>query len=234
MNRVAMNWTRPRAIRAVKPRWWMRGRVVTLLSIALLAALATSFYWYWYSTSSSENKLEARVDFAVKLLFGSAAIVSMLVGYQSLRQNIYRAQVEGAFELLARFDTPEEREARDTLDELFRQFGELVCLETEMISEQQIDGFAKVIDEKEKPERRKACRAAMAFYEDVALAIVSGYADESVLWASLGPSTVYYLTALRPYVLDLRRKTSDPAYFSDSDRLLASWRNKQCLYSISS
>jgi hypothetical protein len=194
----------------------MRGTAVFISSILLGILLALSIYSYCKNSKTTD----AKIDFTVKTLFGSAAIISMLVGYQSLRLNIYKDQIKGAFEFLTRFDKTEEREARDCIDLLISRTGDLSTYDDKSIPTKRIEGFQLSLDEK----TTKACRNTLSYFEDVALAIRVGYAHEGVIWNSIGPTAVYYLTALRPYISINRKTVEDNIYYKDAERLMKHWR----------
>ncbi|GAB1487967.1 hypothetical protein MASR2M8_04100 [Opitutaceae bacterium] len=203
-------------IPAVKPPWWIQGRVLALLATAGGVCLFLLIYAYWVS----ETDFGKRIDFSVKTAFGSAALMSLLVAYQTLRLNIYKDQVKGTFEFLSRFDRAEEKKARNDLDALFSRAGSLREYLFDDVPEPRMRAFNEVITAEEK----EAARTVMAFFEDVALAVRTGYASEAVMYRSLGPVAILYVNALRPYIEHVRQRDLDPLYFEDSMIMLRHWR----------
>lgn len=194
----------------------MQGRVLAVLSSVGGLCLFLLIYAY----CAEETELAKEIDFSVKAAFGSAALMSLLVAYQTLRLNIYKDQVKGAFEFLSRFDRPEEKKARNDLDALFSRVGALCEYLADEIPNDRVQGFIESISEEEK----EVARTVMAFFEDVALAVRTGYASEAVMYRSLGPVSILYVNALRPYVEYIRKRDLDPLYFEDSMIMLRHWR----------
>jgi hypothetical protein len=203
----------------VSQPWWTRNTVIRRVSIGVVVTLVGVIATYCQSSKSFDEKL----DFGVKVSFGASALVALIVSYQTLRNNIYREQVKGTYEFLARYNTETERERRDKLRAIFKFTGDLKNIRDEEISELRIQGFMASL----KPEDEKAAASLMSLFEDMALAIRSGYANESTTYRSLGPVTLYYISALRPYIFHIQQSRGDKVYFEDALLLRKYWMRKE-------
>ena len=199
------------------PPWWMNGRIIYLLASGFALALIVLNLLYWQA--SGNRPASDIIDFGAKTTFGAAACVSLLVAYQTLRLNIHKDQIKGAFEFLARFDRAEERTARDNLDRFFESNGSLAPYLNGPIPPDLTEKFIQAFTVENKQE----ARAALAFYEDLALAIRSGYAHEGIVFRSLGTFSVRFLNELRPHIKKFQADEGNPAYYEDAMYLLERW-----------
>jgi hypothetical protein len=195
----------------------MRSRLLVHLSFVLTVTLCVVNWFFW----RAETSLSARIDFSVKTFFGTAAGVSLLVAYQTLRLNIYKDQIKGAFEFLTRFDREDERRCRDRVDELVKRTGSMGEYRLDNIPKSRLDGFIVAAS----AEDLAAARAVVSFFEDLSLAVRCGFAHEAVVYRSLGPVLLLYMDALRPYIAYIRKRDGDPVFYEDAMLLYDHWKH---------
>ncbi len=78
-------------------------------------------------------------------------------------------------------------------------------------------------------EERDAIRLVVCYFEDVSLAIRTGYAHEAILYRSLGPSALRYINAARPFIMHVCKQSNNSLYYADAILLLLRWRSNESL-----
>jgi len=176
------------------PPWWMSPRVLFVLAFFSFGVTASGVISFW---KYSRDEIPAKIDFTAKTAFGSAAVLSLLVGYQTLRLNIHQKQIDAAFQFLARYDKEDERKARRKIDALIGRTGKLREYTNDDVPDPRVDGFTICI--LADPAAEDAAATVLNYFEDLALAMKSGYISEAIIFRSLSPTVIKLINALRPY-----------------------------------
>lgn len=208
----------------VRVPWFVRSRLVVALAVLVMAGILGMIAMYWHYKPETVD----RIDFTAKTLLGTAAVVSLVVAFQTLVLKIYSDKVKAAFDFLARFDKIEEREARRKVGLLLARTGSLASYRDDLIPGDRILGFKAALNDDD----RNAAYAFLAYVEDIALAIRSGFVHEAVLCRSIRPTLVRLLDGLRPFVVITQFEEEDPSYYEEAMFLWEQWRRGSKLDSI--
>jgi len=198
----------------------MSARLLFVIWFLILCTVVVVIFAYW--RYSSDVGIAGKIDFAAKSAFSCAAVASLFVGYQTLRLNIHQKQIDAAFLLLARYDKEDERKARRKVEALIAKTGRLREYQDDAVPPLRIEGFSQAIQSDENLE--EAINTILGYFEDVSLALKSGYASEAILYRSIHPTAIKLVTALRPYVHHYRRREGTDVYYEDAVDLATRWR----------
>lgn len=191
--------------------------------LAALALATVSVLIFQYAKTGPTAK--ELVDFVAKALFGFAGFASLAVALQALLIAANRARIDKAFEFLAKYDAADFIEVRNYLDNEQPIPADNLLRCHQAISSGQAEGLYLKINSNESIKIK--VRLMLAFFEDMALAIGTGHADESVLFRSLRPSVIFYLTRLMPYIKHFRTKENDTLYYEDAVKLAQAWNDQR-------
>ena len=73
---------------------------------------------------------------------------------------------------------------------------------------------------------RKQVILILGVFEDIAIAISTGYADESVLYRSISGMVPLYFEGLKGYINGLRKEADDPSLYRELEQLNDRWKNR--------
>jgi hypothetical protein len=104
---------------------------------------------------------------------------------------------------------------------VFKITGKFYNLRDEEISDLRVRGFIQTLG----ADGEEAAASLMSLFEDLALAVRSGYVNESTTFRSLGPVTVEYIQGLRPYIFHIQQDRGNKVYFEDALLLLKHWKS---------
>lgn len=208
---------RPRRVRKVAPPVSLRGRPLEQIALFVCVLVLSSIAGYF----KFEDRARERLDFVLRTAVVAAAGASLMVAYQTSRLNVYKDQVKGAFEIIAKFDDSDNRKQRDRVDKLLQKTGFLQEYRFDAIPEARLEGFLSAASNKDL----LAARSVVSFFEDLALTVRCGYANEAVLFRSLGPVALLFLDGLRPYIYFVQRRDRDVTYYEDALILYDRWKH---------
>lgn len=162
---------------------------------------------------SPEGEPRQIIEFAAKALFGGAAIFSAYIAGTALWLNLIRDRQKVAHGIL------EDLNARD-------------MVEAKVLLDREITGDTKPAEVYDKfasdPHKAQLARRLLGMYEDCAIAIRTGYADEATIFHSSGSSIIAYYDRLRPYIAGVRQQAPQYCfYYIELENLVNHWKSRK-------
>jgi len=171
--------------------------VVILLAIGLVAAFAT-----WHAARSE-------LIYGAAVLGGSTGLYSAYYAAAAIRLQIYRDQQARAFEFINQYNEDARTRAR-VYSETLNPLDELSPKEVE-------ERIAA------DPELREGVRGILNSFEEMAIAVRTGYADEPVAFFFFVSVLPFAMRRLGAYISTARTE-EDNLTWVEAERLAAAWR----------
>jgi len=180
-----------------------------IFTVCILTGLAFILAYYFFPNHRDGIKFVGTV-FAVSL----AAYTAYHAG-KSFQSNETRKAQESAYEFLHKFNETDTVRVRTILQPVID--GKAA----------QLDQFNQIIGDKELWTN---VIQILGIFEDIAIAISTGYADESTLYRSLSGMVPVFNNGLRGYILQLREKSGNATYYKELENLNDAWKKKIGFY----
>lgn len=185
----------------------VRVRITGAVVIAVIATIVIAVFVNYPAR-------RPEIQFAAFVFGASAAIYSAYHAGLNVRINLYRDRQKRSYEILDSFNRVDSVTVRITVDEAMDK------AETPSLVYKTI---------RSDPQKDAGVRHLLGVFEDLAIAVRSGYADEGVLYWSLNQLAVRYFDVFKPYIDEVRRDRRNQTLFIEFERLAAAWRTSRSL-----
>lgn len=184
--------------------FWRPGVNIRLTIAAVVAGVAALFI-IAYVLSPARR---AEIQFAAFAVGAAAAIFSAYHAGITLRLNLYRDRQKRAYEILDTFNRVDSVETRVIMDEVIASDAPATAYKTILAD----------------PQKHQSVRLILGVFEDLAIAVRTGYADEYVLFSSLQFAAAHYFDGLKPFIDGVRKEKNNKKFFIELERLVGAWR----------
>lgn len=189
-----------------------RGSVTIRISAALIIIVAVAGFIGAYWAVDDEDS-RAVIEFAAKAVFGGAAIYSAYIAGTALWLNLIRDKQKIAHAFLDALNASDMVEAKLMLDKEITP------------DTKPSDVYGLITTD---PAKSTLARRLLGMYEDCAIAIQTGYADEDTLFISSGSSIIAYHDRLAPYIESLRTRSKQyRSYYVELEDLVNRWKSRK-------
>lgn len=156
----------------------------------------------------------AEITFAAAVVAASAGIYSAYHAGMTLRVNLYRDRQKRSYEILDSFNRVDSVSVR-------------VIVDSDMSGVDSPQTAYRTIVE--DPQKHASIRHLLGLFEDLAIAIRTGYADEPVLFWSLQFAAVHYYDGLKRYIDGIRSARHNNNFYTEFEKLVGAWRTGKSL-----
>ena|SRR3989442_6231698 len=184
-------------------------RVSSAIVIVVVGVALVTIYWLLRENEPYRKLFE----FAAAAVVGGAAIYSAHLAAISLRANVSLEKQRNAYHILEVLNEGDLVEVKNMLDGII----------TQGIPESDVYRLIT-----QKKERLDGTRRLLGAYEDMAIAIHTGYADGETILRSSGSSIIAYHNRLRGFIKDLRKSDDQfRNYYVDLEALIIDWQARR-------
>jgi len=191
---------------------WEKSVTVRVSSVAVIVLIGLALTLGYSQIREGDNYRKV-FEFAAAIVLGGSGVYSAYLAAIALRAGVLLERQRNAYHILEILNEADLIAAKNMLDSLL----------TEAVAEK--DVYPLIAGNKEHLDRT---RRLLGAYEDMAIAVHTGYADGETILRSSGSSVIAYHGRLRGFIRELRKsKEQFQNYYTDLDALVAEWQLKR-------
>lgn len=181
------------------------------VALAVTALVIGAFTVFCYQTYVD---FRAAIGFGATLFIASITIASILVTAENLRRGIQERKAVAAARFIERWNDPRLRDLKDAWRVIFKKLKNL-----------EPDDAAKRLADDE--EDRGTATEVFNYFEEMAVAINTGAADEDLLRRVFSTVILNYFYAAEPWIQRHRKMQGNFGYYIEIEQVIQRWKNPQ-------